>query len=64
MFGVRTLVSYLSEFMTLHPGNVISTGTPSEVGMSLMPSNYLRPGRVVRLVVDGLGEQHQRTVQG
>jgi 2-keto-4-pentenoate hydratase/2-oxohepta-3-ene-1,7-dioic acid hydratase in catechol pathway len=64
IFGVRKLVSYLSEFMTLHPGDIISTGTPSGVGMSLKPSNYLRPGRVVRLGVDGLGEQHQRTVQG
>lgn len=64
IFGVKKLVSYLSEFMTLHPGDVISTGTPSGVGMSLKPSNYLRPGQVVRLGVDGLGEQRQRTVQG
>lgn len=64
IFGVKKLVSYLSQFMSLLPGDVISTGTPSGVGLSLKPANFLRPGQVVRLGVDGLGEQTQRTVQG
>lgn len=64
IFGVKKLVSYLSQFMSLLPGDVISTGTPSGVGLSLKPSNFLRPGQVVRLGVEGLGEQTQRMVQG
>jgi 2-keto-4-pentenoate hydratase/2-oxohepta-3-ene-1,7-dioic acid hydratase in catechol pathway len=62
IFGVKKLVSYLSQFMTLHPGDVISTGTPSGVGMSRKPPVFLRPGQTVRLGVDGLGEQRQRVV--
>jgi ureidoglycolate lyase len=64
IFGVKTLVSYLSQFMTLHPGDIISTGTPSGVGMGCKPPVFLRPGQSVRLSVEGLGEQQQRTVQG
>jgi ureidoglycolate lyase len=64
IFGVRKLVSYLSQFMTLHPGDIISTGTPSGVGLSLKPPKYLRPGQTIRLSVEGLGEQNQRTMQG
>ena len=64
IFGVKKLVSYLSQFMTLHPGDVISTGTPSGVGMGCKPPEFLRPGQTVRLSVEGLGEQQQRTVQG
>jgi ureidoglycolate lyase len=64
IFGVKKLVSYLSQFMSLLPGDLISTGTPSGVGLSLKPSNYLRPGQTVRLGVQGLGEQTQLTVQG
>jgi 2-keto-4-pentenoate hydratase/2-oxohepta-3-ene-1,7-dioic acid hydratase in catechol pathway len=62
IFGVKKLVSYLSEFFTLQPGDVISTGTPSGVGMGMKPPTYLRPGQTVRLGLEGLGEQQQRTV--
>jgi ureidoglycolate lyase len=62
IFGVKKLVSYLSQFMTLHPGDVISSGTPSGVGMGCKPPEFLRPGQTVRLSIEGLGEQQQRTV--
>jgi ureidoglycolate lyase len=64
IFGVAKLVSYLSQFMTLHPGDMITTGTPAGVGMSRKPPVFLRPGQTVRLGVEGLGEQQQRTVAG
>jgi 2-keto-4-pentenoate hydratase/2-oxohepta-3-ene-1,7-dioic acid hydratase in catechol pathway len=60
IFGVKKLVSYLSQFFTLHPGDIISTGTPSGVGMGCKPPTFLRPGQTVRLGVEGLGEQQQR----
>jgi 2-keto-4-pentenoate hydratase/2-oxohepta-3-ene-1,7-dioic acid hydratase in catechol pathway len=60
IFGVRKLISYLSEFFSLLPGDVISTGTPSGVGMGMKPPTYLRPGQTVRLGLEGLGEQQQR----
>ena len=60
IFSVAYLVSYISRFMSLHPGDVISTGTPPGIGMGQRPPQYLRPGQVVRLGVDGLGEQKQR----
>jgi ureidoglycolate lyase len=62
IFGVKKLVSYLSQFFTLHPGDIISTGTPSGVGMGMNPPVFLRPGQKIRLSVEGLGEQQQRTV--
>ena len=62
VFGVRFLVSYLSRFMSLQPGDVISTGTPPGVGLGQKPPVYLRAGQTMRLGIDGLGEQHQRTV--
>jgi 2-keto-4-pentenoate hydratase/2-oxohepta-3-ene-1,7-dioic acid hydratase in catechol pathway len=62
IFGVKKLVSYLSEFFTLYPGDVISTGTPSGVGMGMKPPTFLRPGQTVRLGVEGLGEQQQKVV--
>jgi 2-keto-4-pentenoate hydratase/2-oxohepta-3-ene-1,7-dioic acid hydratase in catechol pathway len=63
IFPVRKLVSYLSQFMTLYPGDIITTGTPSGVGMGQKPNQiFLRPGQTVRLSVEGLGEQQQRTV--
>lgn len=63
IFGVPYLVSYLSRFMTLYPGDVISTGTPPGVGMGCKPEPvYLRPGQTMRLGIDGLGEQCQTTV--
>lgn len=62
VFGVPFLVSYLSRFMSLHPGDVIATGTPPGVGFGQKPPVYLRPGNDVRLGIDGLGEQRQRVV--
>lgn len=62
VFGVKHLVSYLSQFMSLHPGDVISTGTPPGVGLGQKPPKYLVPGQTMRLGVEGLGEQQQRTV--
>ena len=65
VFTVAFLVSYLSRFMSLHPGDVISTGTPPGVGLGQKPEPiYLRAGQVMRLGIDGLGEQRQRTVAG
>ena len=60
VFGVQFLVSYLSRFMSLQPGDIISTGTPPGVGLGQKPPVFLRPGNVMRLGVDGLGEQRQR----
>lgn len=62
IFDVRTLVSYISQFMTLLPGDVISTGTPSGVGLGFKPPRYLKPGDVVELGIEGLGEQRQVAV--
>lgn len=59
VYGVAFLVSYLSQFMTLHPGDVISTGTPPGVGMGMKPPRYLRAGEVVELGIAGLGQQRQ-----
>jgi 2,4-didehydro-3-deoxy-L-rhamnonate hydrolase len=60
VFGVRELVSYLSEFMTLLPGDVISTGTPAGVGLGRVPPRFLRAGDVCELGIDGLGSSRQR----
>ena len=63
VFDVPTLVSYLTQFMTLLPGDVISTGTPAGVGLGMKPSPvYLKPGDVVELGIEGLGEQRQEVV--
>ena len=62
VYKVPFLVSYLSQFMSLQPGDVISTGTPPGVGMGQKPPRYLRPGQTMRLGVRGLGEQSQVTV--
>ncbi|GAA6121380.1 ureidoglycolate lyase [Acidovorax sp. FG27] len=63
IFNVPQLVAYLSRFMTLQPGDVISTGTPPGVGMGTKPQPvYLRPGQTMRLGIAGLGEQCQKTV--
>lgn len=63
IFDVATLVSYISQFMSLQPGDVISTGTPPGVGMGQKPHPvYLRAGQTMRLGIAGLGEQQQRTV--
>ena len=63
VYKVPFLVSYLSQFMSLQPGDVISTGTPPGVGLGQKPPVYLRPGQTMRLGIAGLGEQTQRTVQ-
>ena len=62
IFDVATLVSYISEFMTLLPGDVISTGTPAGVGLGMKPPQYLKAGDVVELGIDGLGESRQHVV--
>ncbi len=64
VYKVPFLVAYLSQFMSLQPGDIISTGTPPGVGLGQKPQPvYLKPGQVMRLAVEGLGEQQQRTVQ-
>lgn len=60
VYGVAHLVSYLSQFMSLHPGDIISTGTPPGVGMGMKPQCWLNPGDVVELGIEGLGKQVQR----
>ena len=62
VYGVAHLVSYLSQFMSLEPGDVVSTGTPPGVGLGLKPPQYLRAGQTMRLGIEGLGEQRQTTV--
>ena len=62
VFGVAHLVHYVSQFMTLMPGDVITTGTPPGVGMGKNPPTYLKPGDVMTLGVAGLGEQRQKVV--
>jgi len=59
VYGVRYLVSYLSQFMSLQPGDIISTGTPPGVGMGQKPPLYLKDGDKIHLGIAGLGEQHQ-----
>lgn len=59
IFGVKTLVSYISQFMTLLPGDVISTGTPPGVGLGFKPPVFLKAGDVVELGIENLGEQKQ-----
>ncbi|MGD9829046.1 MAG: fumarylacetoacetate hydrolase family protein [Hyphomicrobiaceae bacterium] len=62
IFGVAHLVSYISQFMTLEPGDVIPTGTPPGVGLGHKPPLFLKPGDTMRLGIHGLGEQRQRVV--
>lgn len=62
IFGVAHIVSYLSRFMALQPGDVIPTGTPPGVGMGMKPPVFLKPGDVIHLGGRGLGEQQQRVV--
>ncbi|MBN7122562.1 ureidoglycolate lyase [Erwinia billingiae] len=63
IFKVPQIISYLSRFMSLQPGDVISTGTPPGVGMGQKPPVYLRAGQQIRLGIEGLGEQRQTTIQ-
>jgi 2-keto-4-pentenoate hydratase/2-oxohepta-3-ene-1,7-dioic acid hydratase in catechol pathway len=62
VYGVAFLVHYLSQFMTLHPGDVISTGTPPGVGMGQKPQQFLKAGDVVELGIEGLGQQRQDVI--
>jgi 2-keto-4-pentenoate hydratase/2-oxohepta-3-ene-1,7-dioic acid hydratase in catechol pathway len=62
VYGVKHLVSYLSQFMTLHPGDVISTGTPPGVGLGMKPPQFLKAGEVVELGIAGLGQQRQDVI--
>jgi 2,4-diketo-3-deoxy-L-fuconate hydrolase len=62
IFGVAHLVSYISRYMTLMPGDIISTGTPAGVGLGQRPQTYLKVGDIVELGIDGLGRQRQRMV--
>ena len=65
IFDVPFIVAYISQFMSLQPGDVISTGTPPGVGLGIKPVPvYLKVGQTMRLGIEGLGEQHQRTVAG
>ena len=63
-FGVATLISHVSQFMSLQPGDVISTGTPPGVGMGQTPQTYLKPGDSMELGVEGLGVQRQMVIAG
>ena len=62
VYGVNFLVSYISQFMSLQPGDIISTGTPPGVGMGMKPQIFLKPGDVMELGVEGMGVQKQKTV--
>ena len=63
VYGVNFLVSYISQFMSLQPGDIISTGTPPGVGMGQNPQVFLKAGDEMKLGIEGLGEQHQKTYQ-
>ena len=63
IFGVAHIVSYLSQFMTLVPGDLICTGTPAGVGLGMKPPLFLKPGDSMRLGIEGLGEQRQNVVR-
>lgn len=62
IFSVREIVSYMSQFMKLQPGDIIATGTPAGVGMGMSPQRFLRPGDVMEVTVAGLGSQRQEAV--
>ncbi len=62
IYGVNFIISYLSQFMSLHPGDIISTGTPPGVGMGMKPQVFLKAGDKIHLGIEGLGEQTQKTI--
>ena len=63
VYGVAHIVAYLSNFFTLMPGDIITTGTPPGVGMGMKPQRFLKGGDSMRLGIEGLGEQRQKVVQ-
>lgn len=62
IFGIPFLVSYISKFMSLLPGDIISTGTPAGVGLGMKPPIYIHPGDIMKLGIDGLGESEQKAI--
>ena len=62
IFNVNVIVSYLSKFMSLHPGDIITTGTPPGVGMGMKPQQFLKAGDMMKLSVENLGEQNSKVV--
>ena len=62
IYGVNFIVSYISQFMSLQPGDIISTGTPPGVGMGMNPQVFLKPGDVMELGIQGMGQQKQKTI--
>ena len=62
IFSVAEIISYMTQFMRLRTGDIIATGTPSGVGMGMKPQVFLKPGDVMKLGIEGLGEQTQKTV--
>ena len=62
VYSVNFLVSYISQFMSLQPGDIISTGTPPGVGMGMTPQIFLKPGDIMELGIEGIGEQKQKTI--
>ncbi len=62
VYGINFLISYLSQFMSLQPGDIISTGTPPGVGMGMNPQVFLKPGDEIKLGIEGLGDQTQKTI--
>ena len=62
IFNVNVIVSYVSKFMTLQPGDIITTGTPPGVGMGMKPQQFLKSGDEMKLAIDNLGEQNSKVV--
>ncbi len=63
IFNVDKIVSYVSKFMSLQPGDIITTGTPPGVGMGKKPQQFLKAGDVLKLNIDNLGEQNSKVIQ-